>query len=368
MGSVRLLVVGHLAWAAVDRGQLLAVVVRSTDPELVTPLRRLLPTTMVDAPFDFRVVKHFSQEDFNRTIVNGPAGIKAAVAASTGEGDGTFLGVQCSLAKDRTLLSARWVGGGALDGTGAINFKASSLFPLAPAGLFLSVKLTLDLFEWPGNSSNFSHYIDCPGGAAVAAYEKGTGGESRFVDWELAKGQGCAPFAVRAIVLPHATSSCFVQIGAVPFTVAHMHEQYGAVFEEPYFPNFMLSVTKTPTVLPAGSRHATSRLVQRVALQLPDAEGFGLGTIPFFDCVRFAAAPAMPDFALIQATVFNHMQAGRHPVAKSAAAFPAALKVALEADKNPLNLVDRCASPWPVLNTIAQMKETFEGWCFSSIA
>ena len=324
---------------------------------------------MADAPFDFRVVKHFDQDDFSRTIVNGPAGVKTAVTASLGRDPGTYLGVQCSLAKDRTLASARWVGGGALDGSGAINFKASSLFPGAPAGLYLSVKLTLDLFEWPGNSSNFSQYIDCPGGAAVAAFERASDGvKTKLVDWELAKGQGCAPFAVRAIVLPHATTSAFVQIGAVPFTVAHMHEKYGAVFEEPYFPNFMLTVAKTPTALPAGSKHATSRLVQKVALQVPDSEGFGLGIIPFFDYIRLAAAaPAMPDFSVIQNAIFNHMQAGRHPVAKSAAAFPAALAVALEADKNPLNHVARCASPWPVLNTIAQMEETFEGRCISSI-
>ena len=322
---------------------------------------------MAGVMFDFSVTKQFSQEAFNRMVINGPSGIKAAVSAILGGDPGTFLGVQVTLTKDRTISSSRWVGEGPLDGSGAVNFKASSLFPLAPAGLLISVKLDLGMFEWPGNSSNFSYYVDCPGGATVAAYIKGADGKTQLVDWEVAKGQGCAPFAVRAIVLPRTHNSVFVQYGAVPFTIAQMNEKYGAVFEEAFFPNFMLSVVKTPTLLPAGGKHATSRLVQKVALQVEDTEGFGLGCIPFFNCIRFAAAPAMPEFAVIQSALFNHMQAGRHPVAKSAAAFPGALIVALEADKNPANLVARCTSPWPVLNTVAMMEDAFQGRCSSFI-
>ena len=205
---------------------------------------------MADGMFDFRVTKHFSQEDFAKTVVNGPAGIKAAVSENLGGAPGTFLAVQVTLTKDRTVSTARWVGEGPLDGAGAVNFKASSLFPAAPGSLFISVKLSLQMFEWPGNSSNFSYYVDCPGGAAVAAFVKTADGKTQLVDWEAAKGQGCAPFAVRAIVLPHTHKSVFVQYGAVPFSIAQMSEKYGAVYEQAYFPNFMLSVTKTPTALP----------------------------------------------------------------------------------------------------------------------
>ena len=272
-----------------------------------------------------------------------------------------------TLTKDKTVSTARWVGEGPLDGAGAVNFKASSLFPAAPGSLFISVKLSLQMFEWPGNSSNFSYYVDCPGGAAVAAFVKTADGKTQLVDWEAAKGQGCAPFAVRAIVLPHTHKSVFVQYGAVPFSIAQMSEKYGAVYEQAYFPNFMLSVTKTPTALPPGSKHNTSRLVQKVDLQVEDTEGFGLGIIPFSNCIRFAAAPAMPEFAVLQGALFQHMQTGLHPVAKSAAAFPGALLVALEADKNSLNLVARCTSPWPVLNTVAMMEDAFQGRCFCSI-
>ena len=319
---------------------------------------------MADA-FDFNIDKEFSQEDFNRTVINGPAGIKEVVGGIVGGDAGTFLGVQLFMTKEGEFTSSRWVGAGPLDGDGSVTFKASSLFPAAAPNLYLKLRITLDMFEWPGDASNFSVYLDFPGAGPVAAFTKSKeGSKPVFVDWEVAKGQGVGDFALRAIVMPFTTKQVFVHVGAVPFSVAHMKAQYSEVFAEAFFPNFLLSVTKAPTKLPEGSVNKTSRLVKMVDMHLQDGEGFGLGVIPFFNVLRFNPKDElikMPPFSLIRKTLFSFMKAGRHPVSKTAAAFPGALAVALEADVNPANQVSAVSTVWPVLNTPEMMADAFGG-------
>ena len=322
---------------------------------------------MADA-FDFTIHKDFTQEDFNRTVINGPGGIREVVGGILGGDPGTFLGVQLFMTKEGQFTSSRWVGCGPLDGDGTITFKAASLFPAAPPTLHLKLRVTLDMFEWPGDASNFSAYVDFPGAGPVAAFTKSKEEKSALVDWEVAKGQGVGDFAVRAIVMPHSTSQVFVHVGAVPFSVAHMKARYSEVFTEAFFPNFLLSVTKAPTKLPEGHVNKTSRLVKMVDLQLQDVEGFGLGVLPFFNVLRFHPREepiTMPSFDLVRRTLFTFMKAGRHPVSKTAAAFPGALAVALEADANPANLLPSVSTVWPALNTPQMMADAFGGGCFA---
>jgi hypothetical protein len=261
----------------------------------------------------------------------------------------------------------RWVGDGPIDGGSPITFKATSLFPLAPQGLFLSLKPNLEMFDFPGNGANFSGYIGVPRDILVAAFFKdeaapaagmamGKPGAVRYVDWAEAKAQGCADFAVRAIVMPSTTKQAFIQIGAIPFGTTHLMEQYAEASPQHFFPNFMITVTKTPTRLPPGSKSATSRLVKAVDLVQQDVRGFGLGVVPFYFTIRLNPMEepvVLPEFGVIQETLHKFMRAGFLPYARTAAQMTAALGVAVLTDKHPANTLRPVALPWPVLaNTL----------------
>ena len=325
--------------------------------------------------FDFRVLEQFGQEDFNRSVVNGAPSIKEVIRGLGREDLEPYLACSFTLDGEGGFSAARWVGDGPVDGASPVSFKAASLFPLAPQDLFLSIKPRLEMFDFPGNGANFSSYLDVPRDMMVAAFYKdeatkaagvamGKSGAVRYVDWEEAKGSGCADFAVRAIVLPSSTKQAFAQIGAVPFSVMHMMEHYQEASSKPYFPNFMLSVTKTPTKLPPGGKSATSRLVRAVDLEKQDEQGFGLGVVPFFNTIRMNPKDVpvvMPDFAVIQKSLYDFMRAGFLPTAKTAAQMTAALGVAVQLDKHPANRLRPVASPWPVLHTAAMMSADFAG-------
>ena len=319
-------------------------------------------------PFDFTVKKDFTQEDFNHTVVNGDHGIKEVV--NSGGRDSSKAYMACTLFVNQEgdgFTSSHWVGDGPLEAGAAVTLRASSLFATAPKNLFLSLRPTLQMFSWPGNGSNFSHYLETPRDLVVGAYTLKESGETDWVDWERAKAMGCSDFCLRAIVLPGPDpNSVLMQLGASPFPLKYLEEHYSEVFNECFFPNFMLTVSKTPTKLPEGSKSATSRLVKAVELVVFDVQGFGLGTVPFYNVLRYHPKEdgiVMVPFATIRKAVFAFMRQGRLPVAKGVAALPAALAVAKEADKNPLNLAVAVSSPWPVLNTAAGMQQEFQGKC-----
>ena len=325
-----------------------------------------LQRSIMSLPFDFSVKVDYGQEDFNNTVVNSDHGIKEVV--NSGGRDSTKAYMACSLFVNQEgdgFTSSHWVGDGALEAGTAVTLRASSLFPTAPKSLFLSLRPTLQMFAWPGNGSNFSHYVEAPRDLVVGAYTLKESGETEWVDWERAKAMGCSDFCLRAVVLPGPDPKyVLLQLGASPFPLKYLEEHYAEVFNECYFPNFMLTVSKTPTKLPEGSKSSTSRLVKAVELVVFDVKGFGLGTVPFFNVLRFHPTedpiPMVP-FPTIREAVFAFMRQGRLPVAKGVAALPAALAVAKEADKNPSNLSVPVSSPWPVPNSTAGMRREFLG-------
>ena len=251
------------------------------------------------------------------------------------------------------ITSARWVGGGHLDLVGMGRVAATTLFPGAPKSLFFCLNFDLAAFEWPMNGSNYSCYRDVPRDLAVVVYRKGEDGKEVVVDWETAEKEGCAKFAVRAVVSPGSTKEGFVQIGVVPFDIEHMLTNYAQVYQEAWMPNTMVRVTRVPTKLLPGGKVKESRLVQRVQLVLQDTEKLGFGILPFFSAMRFNPEVdriVMPEVDVVRRALADFMCMARLPVCKTAGNFPAALAVALQGDKNPANVLPPLATPWTELH------------------
>ena len=279
------------------------------------------------------------------------------VGSIPGRGDVPFLACLLSLRQDNTFASSRWVGGGTLDGH--VAFKASTLFPAVKDNLQLSMKIDLSSFDFPLSGSNLSMYREAPKDVAVTAFVV-QGGKQVIFDWAAAKKEGCGDFCVRLTVYPISTSEVLVQLGAVPFGLDHLKQNYGEVYEEAYFPNTFLRVTKTRTQLPKGMARAAGQnstsLAKRVELVLQDSQGFGLGVQPFISCLHFNPDTdpiPMPPFEAILEATCDFFRAGAQAVARNAAELPAALGIALLADKDARNLVGPVDSPWPAFTVLA---------------
>ena len=251
------------------------------------------------------------------------------------------------------ITSARWVGGGHLECIGFGRVAATTLFPGAPKSLAFCLNFDLAAFEWPMNGSSYSNYLDVPRDLAVVVYRKGDDGKEVVVDWETAEKEGCAKFAVRAVVTPGSTKEAFVQIGAVPFDIEHMLRNYAQVYQEAWMPNTMVRVTKVPTKLLPGAKVKESRLAKRVQLVMQDMDKLGFGIFPFFSAMRFNPEVdpiVMPEVDVIRRALADFMCMARLPVCKTAGNFPAALTVALQGDKNPANVLLPLATPWTTLH------------------
>ena len=227
---------------------------------------------------------------------------------------------------------------------------ATVLFPAASKNLSLCFNVNLSQFEWPMSGSNFSSFLDAPRDFPIVVYRQLEGGQEIVVSWEDAQADGCGSFAVRAVVVPCSAEESFIQLGAVPFSIDHMLKNYAAVYDEPFFPNTMLRVSKAPTKMLPGAKVATSKLVKRVRLAVADVAGYGLGVLPFFSAVRFNPAGEeripMPELVAIRRALADFMEGGKLPVVKSAASFPAALTVVGQGDKNPANVLPPLRTPW----------------------
>ena len=230
-----------------------------------------------------------------------------------------------------------------------MRVPATVLFPAAPKHLSFCFNVNLSQFEWPMSGSNFSAYLDVPRDFPVVVYRQLDDGQEVPVSWEEAQGEGCASFAVRAVVAPCSVQEAFVQLGAVPFSTDHMLKNYAAVYDEPFMPNTMLRVSKSKTKMLPGSKVSTSQLVKRVRLVVQDVGGFGMGIVPFFSAMRFNPAEDpiyMPEVDVIRKALAEFMGKGRLPVVKNAAGFPAALTVASQGETNPDNVIPPLRTPW----------------------
>ena len=251
--------------------------------------------------------------------------------------------------EEGTLENARWVAGGKLDEE--IGFRATNLFPLAEQGLFLEFRGALSAFSFPLDSSNFSTYLEVPRQVAVIAYFQRDGGkEKEYVDWARAVEGGVTDFAVRLVVIPLSTRDAVLQVGAVPFSLKHMKENYGEVCDRSFFPNTMIRCTKARIRLPQSMGGATTMIAKKVEIVLEDLEGLGLGVMPFFvgmDFDPWTQQFEIPSYEDVKEGLFSFMRAGALPVAKSAGQMAAALEVALKADKDARNISPPVDSPWP---------------------
>ena len=250
-----------------------------------------------------------------------------------------------------TFDATRWVVGGKMEAD--TGFKAKNIFPLADSDLYLELRGSYGDFAFPNNAANFSGYLEVPGQVPVVAYMLDQDKQKQYIDWNDAKARGCSEFCVRVVVLPLTTRSVLLQLGVAPFSLAYMKEHYAEMMDMAYFPNTMVRCTRTRTRLPPSMGGVTSMLVKEAKLVMEDTEGYGLGAMPFYvgtDFDPLAAAFEMPSFDAIQEALFTHMRAGALPMAKSAAQMPAALAVALRADKDPANFMGPVSSPWPAFN------------------
>ena len=251
--------------------------------------------------------------------------------------------------EEGTLENAQWVAGGKLDED--IGFRATNLFPLAEQGLFLALRGALSAFSFPLDSSNFSAYLEVPHQVAVVAYFLRDGGKEReYVDWATAVNGGVSEFAVRLTVIPISTKDAVLQVGAVPFSLKHMRENFGEVGDRSYFPNTMVRCTKSRVRLPQSMGGATTMIARRIEIVLEDLEGLGLGVLPFFVGMGFdpwTQSFEMPSYEDVKEGLFSFMRAGAIPVARSAGQMAGALEVALKADKDVRNVSPPVDSPWP---------------------
>ena len=259
----------------------------------------------------------------------------------------------CLLGLDQqgTFSASRWVTGGRMElGTG---FKARNIFPQADMELYLELRGSYEEFTFPNTAGNFSCYMEVPAQLPVVAYTLSQDQEKHFLTWDEAKAKGCSEFCVRVVVLPMSTKSIFLQLGVAPFSMGHLKQHFSEVMDAAYFPNTMVRCTKTRTRLPPSMGGGTSMLIKEAGLIMEDTEGYGLGTMPFYfgtDFDPLTVESPMPSFEAIQEAVFTHMRAGALPRAKSAALMPAALTLALKADKDPANFMGPVSSPWPAFN------------------
>ena len=166
------------------------------------------------------------------SCTQGPAGVRHLVSSLPERGDYPFLACLLSLRKDKTFATSKWVGGGNLDGH--VAFKASVLFPAAKKDLQLSMKVDLAAFDFPLSGSNFSGYREAPREVALTPFFL-EGGKQRVLDWAQAKKEGCGDFCLRLVVVPISVSEVMVQVGAVPFTLDHLKQEYKEVYDEAFF-------------------------------------------------------------------------------------------------------------------------------------
>ena len=286
-------------------------------------------------------------------LAQGEGGVREKISElPSRRKDLPYLACLMGMKEGGTLEDARWVAGGKLDDD--IGFRATNVFPVAEKGLFLELRGSLSSFSFPLDSSNFSTYLEVPNQLSVVCYFlSDTGKEKEYVDWDRAVEGGVSEFAVRLVVAPISTREAILQVGAVPFSVKHMRENYGEVFERCFFPNTMVRCTKARTRLPKSMGAGTTLLAKKVEMVMEDSEGLGLGVMPFFvglDFDPYGQEFDIPSYEMIKEGLFSFMRAGAWPVAKSAAQMPVALEVALKADKDARNVLPPVDSPWPAFN------------------
>ena len=236
-----------------------------------------------------------------------------------------------------------------IDAMGMVKVNASVLFPAAPKHITLSLRGDLSIFEWPMNGSNMSSYLGVPRDWPVTVYRVLEAGQEVPISWAEAEAEGLGVFSVRAIVTPCSTKEVFLQLGAVPFSIDHLLSNYTAVYDECFFPNTMIQVSRVATKLLPEAKKATSKLVKRVQLVAQDRAGFGLGVLPFFFAARFNPRKDLiqvPKLEVIRKALVDFMGMTRMAVSKNAGNLPAALAVALEGDQNPANVLPPMRTPW----------------------
>lgn len=282
------------------------------------------------------------------------------------DAEAPFFGCLLSLGPQDSYVGSQWVGGNKLDDQ--VPFSAGAIFSGAAKGLHLSLAIDLDIFDFPLSGSNFSSYREVPYHVPVVAHMEVDGQEKEIVSWERAKELGCKDFSVRIVVLPISTKEVLVQVGGVPFSLAELEEQYSEVYKENFFPNTMLRVTRARTRLPdfmgakTSSAAKSTSLAMKVDLVLEDTEGVGLGMLPFTTYTGPVPGEVKrPPIKEVKRALFNHTHAAARSVAKTAAQMPAALAIALKADKDPVNLLPQIWSPWPAFDTGAAAASQDEG-------
>ena len=255
------------------------------------------------------------------------------------------------LSQQGTFSGSRWVTGGKMEQ--GMGFKAKNIFPQADTELYLELRGSYGEFTFPNTAGNFSSYREVPSQLPVVAYTLSQGQEKNFVTWEDAKARGCSEFCVRVVVLPRSTKSIFLQLGVAPFSMGHLKQHFSEMMDAAYFPNTMVRCTRTRVKLPPSMGGGSSMLIKEAMLIMEDTEGYGLGAMPFYcgtDFDPMAVEAPMPSYEAIKEGVFTHMRAGALPRAVGAAHMPAALALALKADKDPSNFMGPVASPWPAFN------------------
>ena len=232
-----------------------------------------------------------------------------------------------------------------------VTFSAASIFSGAPKALHLALVTDLDCFDFPLSGSNFSAYREVPYQVPVVAYLAPAEGQAKeVISWERAKELGCKDFTMRVVVMPVSTKENLVQVGTTPFSLKELKELYGEVFDQPYFPNTMVRVSKSQTKLPSFMGLKTSCLVKSVETVLEDTEGVGMGILPFTTCPTPGPGGVQrPPTAVIKQALYNHMHAGHQPVTRTPSRMAEALGTALLADKAPENILPPLWSPWPAL-------------------
>ena len=287
----------------------------------------------------------------NSFFYQGPAQLREKVRSiPSRDPDAPFFACLLTLGPQDSYTGSQWVGGGKLDREG-VTFSAQSLFSGAAKGLQLAVVTDLDCFDFPLSGSNFSSYREVPYHVPVVAYMASTEGQAKeVISWERAKELGCKEFSMRVVVMPVSTREVLVQVGASPFCLNELKEKYGQVFEQPFFPNTMVRVTKAQTKLPSFMGLKTSSLVKSVELVLEDTEGVGMGILPFTTCPTPGPGGVQrPPVGVVKQALFNHMHAVLQPVTRTPSRLAEALGTALMADKSPANALPPLWSPWPAV-------------------
>ena len=159
---------------------------------------------------------------------------------------GIFTSTLFSMTEEGTIMICKGVTGGTLPHI--ITLPATSLWAESDAKYNVAMELDLARFTFPAGGSNFSYWVDCLD-LVTYLFDR----SFKTYKWDEAADANVGEFLIRLVLLPCSLQYCLLQAAILPINKAKLMSDYTDVYMKPYFPNFMLTLTNSPTSLTSGT-------------------------------------------------------------------------------------------------------------------